>query len=156
MKVFNHAMQRKQHFEHPRLASTKQWTKKNPSLVLSPSHILSSNWSRKTRANTYRELLSCATENMSPSPGRSCDGKQMAKNSRRFCIKRIEYMVFLFRNNSVKKCTLAPSQCAPRCLHKKKKKHLTETIWRAGMNILQIISVGRIPFLATIFCAICQ
>lgn len=39
---------------------------------------------------------------------------------------------------------------------KKKKKHLIETIWRAGMNILQIISVGRIPFLATIFCAICQ
>lgn len=117
-------MQRKQHFEHPRLASTKQWTKKNPSLVLSPSHILSSNWSRKTRANTYRELLSCATENISPSPGRSCDGKQMAKNSRRFCIKRIEYMVFLFRNDSVKKCTLAPSQCAPRCLHKKKKKIL--------------------------------
>lgn len=93
------------------------------------------------------------TENIFPSPGRGCDGKQMAKSSSRFGIKIFWWMAFLFRNVSVKKCTLARPHCAQCGL---KKTLLMETVLRAGINILQMICRGGIPFQAMVFCTICH
>lgn len=87
--------------------------KTNPSLVESPSHVLSSNWSRKTRANTYWAPLSCPV-----SPRRSFlrpDGaateSRRQRNLSRFGIKIIWETVSSLRNIGLKKYTGSSTLC---------------------------------------------
>lgn len=119
-----------EHFAHPRLASTEEW-RQTPSLVLSLSHFLSSNWCRKTRANMYRARSCLCWEHvcfLNKWLRRVADGKELG-------IKTIP-MSFL------RKCQLGEGQngSSTPCVCRKMLPILT-----ARRDTLKMIPVGGIP-----------